>query len=70
MVLSYHSDLVVYLLLTAAIALLIFFTITSVRMIISLSRMRDMRRKKEMEASFSPLPAIHKNRFLQDMGKK
>jgi hypothetical protein len=70
MVLSYNPDLIVYLLLTAAIALLIFFTITSIRMIFSLSRMREMRRKKEMEASFSHFPDIHKSRFLQDMGKK
>ncbi|HIJ07047.1 hypothetical protein [Methanocalculus sp.] len=45
--LSYYPDLFVYLLLTAAIALLIFFTITSIRMIFSLSRMREKRRKKK-----------------------
>jgi hypothetical protein len=70
MVLSYNPDLIVYLLLTAAIALLIFFTITSIRMIFSLSRMREKRRKKEIKSSFSPFPDIHKSRFLQDMGKK
>ncbi len=70
MVLSYNPDLIVYLLLTAAIVLLIFFTIISIRMIFSLSRMRDIRRKKEMEASFTPFSDINKSRFLQDMGKK
>lgn len=70
MVLSYDPDLFVYLLLTAALALLIFFTITSIRMIFSLSRMREIRRKKEMGPSLSPFSDIHKNRFLQDMGKK
>jgi|GEM_PF-2116535 len=70
MVLSSNPDFIVYLLLTAAIVLLIFFTITSFRMILSLSRMREMRRKKEMEASFNHFSNINKSRFLQDMGKK
>lgn len=70
MYLSYNPDLIVYILLTAAIVILLFFLFISLRMILSLSRVRDMRRKKEMEAFVTPLSETPKNRFLQDMGKK
>ncbi len=55
MVISLRFESVVYLLLTAAIALLIFFTITSIRMLLSLSSVREIRRKKETEMSVPSL---------------
>lgn len=65
----YTQDTVVYLLLTAAIALLIFFTIISIRMIISLSRLREWRRKKEMARREGRYAQCLEERFRQDMGK-
>lgn len=63
------SDIVIYLFLTAAIALLIFFSIVTIRMIITLSQQRERRRKAELNGRGGSLAALTRARFWQDMGK-
>lgn len=67
--LTYISETFVNLLIVVSIALLLFFILISLRMLISLSHARDKRRQWEKKKMGCTLGQIMEWRFRRKMGK-